>query len=66
MTREKALQVDLLLYKIESYELLLNELHSLDTLQEVVADYSDQDLEDEILAAVQTRLDKALKELEEM
>ena len=65
MTREKALQVNQLLYKIETYEALIDEITGLQTLEEIRQAYAD-DIEEELLAVVQLRLDKLLKELKEM
>jgi hypothetical protein len=65
MTREKALQVDHLLVKIETYESLLGELSNLSTLDEIYNAYG-EDLESELTAVVQSKLDVLLKELEEM
>jgi hypothetical protein len=48
MTREKALQVDHLLVKIETYESLLGELSNLSTLDEIYNAYG-EDLESELL-----------------
>lgn len=62
MTREKALQVSSLLYKIETYEALpLGQ----NLQQEISGTYSPE-LEDELIAVVRSRLDKLLKEFEEM
>lgn len=65
MTREKALQVSSLLYKIETYEALIDEIASLQTLEEIAQAYGEP-VEEELIAVVQLRLDKLLKELEEM
>jgi len=65
MTREKALQVSSLLYKIETYEALIDEITGLQTLDELVQAYGES-IEEELIAVVQLRLDKLLKELEEM
>jgi hypothetical protein len=65
MTREKAVQVNHLLVKIGTYEELLDEIRGLETLEEISNAY-DSDLEAELTAVVQSRLDKLLKELEEM
>lgn len=65
MTREKALQVSSLLYKIETYEALIDEIASLQTLEEIAQTYGEP-VEEELIAVVQLRLDKLLKELEEM
>jgi hypothetical protein len=65
MTREKALQVNQLLYKIECYEALIDEIASLQTLEEIAQAYGEH-IEDELVAVVQLRLDKLNKELEEL
>lgn len=66
MTRDKAVKVSHLLFKIESLETLKDELEHLEILDEYYGDFDDKTLQEEIVAVVQTRLDKALKELEEM
>lgn len=66
MTREQALKVNQLLYRIESLENLIDELEHLDSLAEYYGDFNDHTLQDEILSVVQVRLNKALKELEEL
>ena len=67
MTREKAIQVDHLLYKIECYEALLNEISHMEVLEELKDTYKEaNEIEAELLAVVRTRLDSLLKELEEM
>ena len=65
MTREKALQVSSLLYKIETYEALIDEITGLQTLEEIRHAYGEP-IEEELIAVVQLRLDKLLKELEEL
>lgn len=65
MTREKALQVSSLLYKIETYEALIDEITGLQTLDELAQAYGEP-IEEELIAVVQPKLDKLLKELEEM
>lgn len=65
MTREKALQVSSLLYKIETYEALIDEITGLQTLEELAQAYGEP-IEEELIAVVQMRLDNLLKELEEM
>lgn len=65
MTREKAIQVSNLLYKIECYEALINEITGLQALGELDRHYG-ENLEEELLAIVQSRLDKLNKELEEI
>ena len=66
MTRDKALKVSNLLFKIECLESLVDELENLESLDEYYGDFGDSTLQDEIVAVVRTRLDKALKELEEL
>lgn len=66
MTREKALEANRLLVKIESYETLIDAIRNLEELEEINIDRGESDLEDELIAVVQARLDKALKELEEL
>ena len=67
MTKEKAVQVSHLLYKIETYEALLTEIYSMEVLEEIKDTYTDgADLEKELVSVVQTRLDALKKELEEM
>ena len=66
MTREKALQVNRLLLQIETYEAIIEELHTLESLESLYTDIDDQDLEDELVAVVQARIDKVLKELEKL
>ena len=67
MTRENAVQVSHLLYKIETYEALLTEIYSMEVLEEIKDTYTDgADLEKELVSVVQTRLDALKKELEEM
>jgi hypothetical protein len=65
MTREKALQVSSLLYKIETYEALIDEITGLQTLEELAQAYG-ENLEPELTAVVQAKLDLLKKELEEM
>lgn len=66
MTREKALEANRLLVRIESYETLIDAIRNLEELEEINIDLGESDLEDELVAVVQARLDKALKELEEL
>lgn len=66
MTRDMALKASHLVFKIESLEMLLDELENLESLDEYYGDFGDCTLQDEIVAVVKARLDKALKELEEM
>ena len=55
MTRKKALQVSSLLYKIEIYEALINEITGLQTLEELAQAYG-EDLGPEVTAVVQVKL----------
>ena len=66
MTRDKALKVSNLLFKIECLESLVEELENLESLDEYYGDFGDSTLQDEIVTVVRTRLDKALKELEDL
>jgi hypothetical protein len=65
VAREKALQVSSLLYKIETYEALIDEITGLETLDEIAQSYG-ENIDEELIAVVQLKLDKLLKELEEM
>ena len=65
MTREKAVQVNQLLYKIECYEALLEEISSLQMLEEIQTAYGES-VEDELAAVIQPKIDTLLKELEEL
>ena len=68
MTREKAVQIEHLLYKIERYEALLSEMSNLDVLEEIKDTYGQDgvNIELELIDVVQSRLNKLLKELEDM
>ena len=66
MTREKAVEVSNLLFKIERYEALIEEILGLNGLEELTEVYGETDIEAEMTGIVQIRLDKLLKELEEM
>lgn len=65
MTREKALQASNLLYRIETYEALTEELAGLSVIEEINNAFGDH-IEDEFLAIIQARVDKYIAELEEM
>lgn len=65
MTREKALQVDHLLVKLETFEALITEIMGMQTLEEIRQAYG-ENLEAELIAVVQPKIDVLLKELEEM
>ena len=62
MTREQALKINQLLFKIESLESLHDELLNLESLNEL----GDIDLKEGILQIVINKLNKALKDLEEI
>lgn len=65
MTRENAVQVNQLLYKIECYEALLEEITGLQMLEEIYTAYGET-IEEELVAVIQPKIDALLKELEEM
>ena len=65
MTREKALEIDHLLVKIETYEALWTEITSMQTTEEIKQGYG-EDIESELVAIVQPKVNALLKELEEM
>ena len=65
MTREKALAISDLIFKIERYEALIDELKGLTGLEELYEVFGDTGIEDELVAVVQTKLDSFIKELEE-
>ena len=62
MTRKTAVIATALLTRIETYETLIDEIQQLSSLEELM----DTDLEDELVAVVQARLDKTLQELEKL
>ena len=66
MTRKKALEISNLIFKIERYEALIEELRGLSGLEELYEVFGDTAIEDELVAVVQTKLDTLLKELEEL
>ena len=63
MTREKAIQASNLIYKIETYEALTEELAGLSVIEEINSAFGDH-IEDEFLAIIQARVDKYTAELE--
>jgi hypothetical protein len=65
MTREKALEIDHLLCKIEAYEALIDEIMNMQTTEEIKQGYG-EDIESELVAIVQPKVNALLKELEEM
>ena len=66
MTREKALIVSDLLFKIERYEALIEEILMLESFEELAEVYGETMLNDEVVRPIRDRVDKLLKELEEM
>lgn len=66
MTREKALLATVILNRIETYEAIIDEIPRLNSLEELVELNGETDLEDELIAVVQARLNKSLKELEDL
>ena len=62
MKRDIAVKASHLLFRIETLDALHDEILNFDILNEL----SDEELKEELLNAVSARLDKALKELEEM
>ena len=66
MTREKAREVSDLYFKIERYENLIDEIRGLDSLYELADIFGETELEEQLVAVVQPRIDAMLKELEEM
>ena len=62
MTKEKALEASGLLYKIETYEALADELACLSILEEINNAFGDH-IEEEFIAIVQARIDKYTAEL---
>lgn len=66
MTREKALEVSDLIFKIERYENLIDEIKELPGLYKLDEVYGEHELEGQLVAVVQAKLDALLKELEAM
>ena len=66
MTREKALEVSDLVFKIERYEALVDEIKELPGVYELCDVFGDTAIEDDLVAIVQKRLNTFNKELEEM
>lgn len=66
MTREKALKVSDLLFKIEKYEALIEEILRLESFEELAEVYGETMLADEVVRPIRDKVDKLLKELEEM
>lgn len=66
MTRDQALEVSNLIFKIESLENLIDELEHLCVLEDYYESFGDSTLQDELIAVVQAKLNIALKELKEL
>lgn len=66
MTREKANEISSKVFQIERYEALIDEIRNLSGVHELEEVFDEIDLEEELVAVVQVRLDELLKELEEM
>ena len=66
MTREKARDISDLLFKIERYENLIDEIKDLPGLYELDEVFGETELEDQLVSVVQAKLKVFLKELEEM
>lgn len=64
MTREKALEVSNLIFKIERYEALIDELKGLTGLEELYEVFGDTGIEDDLVAVVQSKIDTFIKELD--
>ena len=65
MTREKALEISNLMFKIERYEALVEEIRALNGLEELYEVFDEATIEDELVAVVQPKIDALLKELKE-
>ena len=66
MTREKALEVSNLIFKIDRYEALMDELKGLTGLEELYEVFCDTELEDNLVAIIQIKIDEMIKELDGM
>ena len=66
MTRDKALEISELIFKIERYENLIDEIKDLPGLYELDDVFGEHELEDQLVSIVQAKLNVFLKELEEM
>ena len=65
MTREKARDISDLLFKIERYENLIDEIKELPGLYELDEVFGEHELEDQLVAVVQAKVNIFLKDLEE-
>ena len=66
MTKEKALAISDLIFKIERYEALRDEIKALSGLTELADVFDEIELEDRLVAVVQPKIDALLKELEDL
>jgi hypothetical protein len=67
MTRDKAIEVNRILCRIEDYEAVLEELEMSEAIGVIHEAYGEgQSLYEELKAVVQKHLDEYLKQLEEM
>ena len=66
MNREKANEISEKVFEIERYEALIDEIRGLSGVHELEEVFDEIDLEEELVAVVQVRLDPLLKELEEL
>ena len=67
MTRDKAIEVNRILCRIEDYETVIDELGMSPAIQAIHETYGEgQSLYEELKAVVQKHLDEYLKQLEEM
>ena len=64
MTREKAKKISDLLFIIERYEALIEEVRELNGLKEISEGFGDTDTEVALVTVLQTKLDVLLKELD--
>ena len=65
MTREKAYEISELIFKIERYENLIDEIKELPGLYELDDVFGEHELEDQLVSIVQAKVNVFLKELEE-
>lgn len=67
MTRDKAVEVNRILCRIEDYEAVIDELETSEAIGAIHEAYGEgQTLYEELKTVVQKHLDKYLKQLEEM
>lgn len=66
MTREKAQQVSDLLFKIERYESLIEEIKELPGILEMADVFGDTEIEVKLIEVVQAKVDWLLVQLEDL